>query len=84
MTTATQIAVEHSKGRKEWVIRTAGTLTDDEAKAITFRADPGQVVLGAYVEVEDAEGIRIGHLSNATYHRQAFGPAYVICAIELM
>ena len=67
-----------------WSITTAQELSNDEARAITFRADPKQVVLGDFVEVVDAGGTRIGHLSSATYHENLYmGPSYVICSIHL-
>lgn len=61
----------------------ADTITDEQAAGITFRAKPEQVRLGAFVQVKDAGGTRIGHLASATYHEPTFGPGYVNCAIKL-
>jgi len=68
----------------DWSITTAATLTDAQAKVITWRANPADVVLGAYVQVSDAGGLRIGHLSRATYHNPWAQTPYVICELELM
>jgi spore germination protein YaaH len=67
----------------DWSITTAATITDKQAAAITWRANPGDVVLGAYVQVSDAGGLRIGHLATATYHKGWNQPAYVTCGLEL-
>lgn len=69
--------------REGWTIETAATLSDAEAMAITFRAEPKQVVMGQFVQVTDAEGIRIGHVKRAEYFDGIFGPAYVMVSIEL-
>lgn len=68
---------------KHWRIQSPETLTDAEAAAITFRAEPTDVVVGEYVEVEDANGIRIGHLATAQYKEPLFAPAFALCSIEL-
>jgi hypothetical protein len=68
----------------DWSIVTAETITDAHAKAITWRANPSDVVLGAYVQVSDAGGLRIGHLAKATYHNPWAQTPYVICELELM
>lgn len=80
------VRVVHQRRSNEWVIETtnpAARLLDDEAGAVTFRAEPQQVTLGRYVEVRDAGGVRIGHVSAATYRERAFGPSYVVVSIEL-
>jgi hypothetical protein len=51
-----------------WTLTTALELTDAEACALTFQANPALVRLGDYVEVTDAEGTRIGHVAGGTYH----------------
>lgn len=81
---AARVSVRREKDRDgyHWQITTQGTLTDDEAAGITFRAEPG-IVLGEHVNVEDAEGTRIGYLASATYHERAFGPAYIVVGIKL-
>ena len=66
-----------------WKITTTKTLTDDEAQAITFQAAPEQVTLGEFVSVEDAFGIRIGHVKTAEYFERAFGPAFVTVGVNL-
>jgi len=81
METTRSMQLEQTK--HGWALTTPGTLTDTEAQAITFRADPDQVRLGTYVEVVDAEGIRIGRITSATYHTRMTGPAYVVCHIDL-
>lgn len=67
----------------EWKITTDETLTDEAAVAITFRAIPKQVVLGAFVTVEDSDGTRIGHVKTAEYFERFNDPAYVTVGIEL-
>lgn len=69
--------------REGWTIETAATLSDAEAMAITFRAEPKQVVMGQFVQVTDAEGIRIGHVKSAEYVERWGGPAYVVVGIQL-
>jgi hypothetical protein len=76
------MSVTHKRGHG-WTIATEHTLTDAEAAAITFRAEPRQVVMGEFVEVADAEGTRIGHVKTAEYVERAFGPAFVTVSIEL-
>lgn len=66
-----------------WNITISGSISDEEAMAITFQAEPKEVVLGEHVNVIDAEGTRIGHIKTATYFERAFGPAYVIVGIHL-
>jgi hypothetical protein len=66
-----------------WRLSSSASLTDEEAKAITFRAAPEQVTLGSFVELADPEGIRIGHLSSASYREPLYGPGYVVVSIEL-
>lgn len=74
---------EQVKG--EWHFTTEALMTDEQAAALTFRADAAKVRLGAFVQVTDAGGTRIGHLASATYHRGSyFGPDYVNCSIELI
>lgn len=82
---ASRVSIRREKDRDgyHWNIEAQGSITDAEAAGITFRAEPEGVVLGEFVKVTDAEGTRIGHLSAATYHERAFGPAYVDCSIEL-
>lgn len=71
------------KHADNWSITSPVSLTDEEAQALTFRADPKQVVLGDLVTVTDPEGTRIGHVASATYHDRSYGPAYVVVTIEL-
>lgn len=66
-----------------WKLSTPETLTDEAAATITFQATPEQVVLGEYVEVEDAEGIRIGHVQTAVYRERLGYSAYVVVTISL-
>jgi len=66
-----------------WVLETELALENKQAAAITFRAEPKQVVLGDYVEVRDAMGTRIGHVKTAEYFERWDGPAYVVVGIEL-
>lgn len=81
---AARVSVRRTKDRDghHWQIDAQGPLSDAEAAGITFRSEPG-VILGETVLVEDAGGTRVGYLKSATYHRRAFGPAYVIVTIEL-
>lgn len=72
-----------TKNRDGWKIESPAKLTDEEAKGITFRATPAQVVMGEFVEVVDPDGTRIGHVSEAVYRERWDGPAYVVCAITL-
>lgn len=74
--------VEHKPGHG-WLIASSANLTDEDAAAITFRAEPKQVVMGDYVEVSDPDGTRIGHVKTATYFERWNGPAYVNVTIEL-
>jgi hypothetical protein len=67
----------------DWSISTTTTITDKQAAAITWKANPGDVEMGAYVQVSDAGGLRIGHLATATYRKDWNEPAYVICGLEL-
>ena len=69
--------------RGDWIMETNEAITDEQAARITWRADARDVVLGAYVQVTDASGVRAGHLSSATYHERWNGPAYVVCALTL-
>lgn len=69
--------------REGWSIYTAATLTDEEAQAVTFRATPDQVRMGDFVELQDAEGTRIGHVARAEYVERWDGPAYVVVSIRL-
>lgn len=71
------------RDRHGWLATTPGILTDEQAKRISFQATPEQVTLGEFIKVVDAGGTRIGHISGATYHERTFGPAYVVCTIEL-
>jgi hypothetical protein len=71
------------KTRDGWKFSTNGTLTDADAGALTFRAEPEQVTMGASVEVHDAGGIRIGG-SIPCDVQAAPGPPYVVCEIDLM
>jgi hypothetical protein len=76
------VNVTHARG--DWTLTTEATLTDQQAGQLTFQAARSQVNMGAYVQVVDAGGTRIGHLASATYHRGSyFGPDYVMCTIEL-
>lgn len=81
---AARATIRRTKDRDgyHWQIDVQGTLTDDEAAGITFRAEPG-IILGEHVNVEDAEGTRIGIIKSATYMERAFGPAYVVVSIAL-
>lgn len=74
--------VEHKPGN-DWTITITGSITDEQAAGITFRANPAQVTMGAFVEVVDHDGTRIGHVSTASYHERIAGPAYVTVTIEL-
>ena len=74
---------ERDEDGPHWTIEAQGSLTDEEAKGLTFMATPDAVVMGEYVEVVDAGGRRIGHLASATYYERPFGPAFVICGIVL-
>lgn len=76
-------AINVTKDRDGWRIETAGTFSDEEAKAVTFQATPEQVIMGEFVAVVDSVGLRIGHVAKAEYVERAFGPAYVVVAIEL-
>ncbi len=71
------------KNREGWKITSLTALSDEEALEITFRAHPEQVVLGEFVEIVDPWGIRIGHVSAATYQRSVFGPPSVTCSVDL-
>lgn len=75
--------VRLTRDRDGWTAETTETITDEQAARFTFRTEPEDVVLGEFIQVVDAGGIRIGHLATATYHERAFGPAYVVCTIEL-
>jgi len=66
-----------------WALVTQETLTDEAAQAITFNAFPKDVVLGEFVEISDADGIRIGHVKTAEYVECLNGPDYVTVGIEL-
>lgn len=66
-----------------WTLTTDAELTDAEALALSFRATPAQVTLGEFVEVVDAGGTRIGHVSTAVYRERHDGPAYVVCTVAL-
>lgn len=66
-----------------WEITALAELTDAQAAAITFRADPALVRPGQFVAVEDAGGTRIGHVSGVTYHESGFAPAYALVSITL-
>lgn len=66
-----------------WTLRTTTTLTDAEAKAITFRATPAQVILGDFVKVIDHQGTRIGCVKTATFHTRWNGPNFVVVTIEI-
>lgn len=67
-----------------WKIETAATLSDEEAGAVTFIVEPKQAVLGEFVEVVDAEGIRIGEVTRATLQRRAFAPSIAVVEIALL
>lgn len=75
--------VTYNATRGDWTITTAEAITDEAAAAITFRATPEQVVLGQFVAVNDADGVRIGHVKHATYVERFNGPAYVTVGIHL-
>lgn len=77
---------EHVASRNSdgWTIRTIASLTDEEAAAITFESEPEHVRLGEFVQVIDANGTRIGHISSAKYLRLTFDWPRVVCSIELM
>lgn len=77
------INVEQPAGTHDWRITAAGVLTDAQAAAITFRAAPKQVMLGAFVDVVDNKGERIGHVATAVYRERMDGPAYVTVTIAL-
>ena len=75
--------IDVRRTRAGWKIESAAELTNEQACAIVFRADPSDVAMGDYVEVHDPEGIRAGEVYRATLHRQAFAPAYVTVEIDL-
>lgn len=77
------ITFEQLDGHGSWIIETPRTLSNDEALNITFRAMPSQVVMGQYVQITDAEGIRIGMVKRAEYFERSWGPAYVVVGIDL-
>ena len=72
------------KTRQGWKLSTTATLTDDEAKTLTFRAEPSQVTAGEFVEVIDADGTRIGDVATITYQRSLWDLGRVVCTIDLM
>ena len=74
--------ITHTKGHG-WTIESPVSLTDTAAAAITFIADPEQVLMGEFVEVKDPEGIRIGHVTTARYVERWDGPSYVVVGYEL-
>lgn len=76
------VRVEHKQGQWE-ITAVSGSLTDEQAAAITFIADPQQVVLGAFVAVNDEGGQRIGYVHRAELVRRAFAPSYVVASIQL-
>lgn len=82
---AARVTVNRVKDRDGhyWLIETTATLLDEEAARVTFRAAPGQVVMGEHVVVRDSAGDRIGHLATAVYREQLSGPACVTCTIRL-
>ena len=82
-TTTPSVRVDYRPRTQDWKISTDAELTDAQAMAITFRAEPKQVVLGAFVEVVDAGGTRIGHVSTAVYRERWDGPSYVVVTITL-
>jgi hypothetical protein len=71
------------RDRDGWKITSEVMLTDEQAKAVTFMADPIQVTLGGFVKIVDPGGIRIGHVEQAYYRERHTGPSYVICSIRL-
>jgi hypothetical protein len=75
--------VRHHPLSRDWTIRVAGSITDEQAKSIEWRAQPEQVKLGGFVEVIDTDGTRIGHVKTATYMERLAGPAYVTVTLEL-
>jgi hypothetical protein len=66
-----------------WVIEASGSITGEQAAAITWRGSPEQVRLGAFVVVKDAEGVRIGRVSGATYIEPVFSAPFVVCSLTL-
>lgn len=67
-----------------WKITSQYSLTNEQAMAIRFvEEDPKKVILGAYVEVHDPDGIRTGHISKATYNTRPFDPDFVSVEIDL-
>lgn len=73
-----------SKTNKGWLVSTSESLSDFAAQAITFKARPEDVVLGEYVEVEDADGSRIARVSRATLVRRLHHPNEVLVEIEVL
>lgn len=69
----------------DWTLSVEREITDEQARALTFRAAPKQVVLGAFVQVIDGGGTRTGRLVSAThtYSPHSMGTAYVVCGIDL-
>ena len=65
--TAPVFHIERRKESADWYITTGTVLTDEEAQAVTFKADPLQVVMGDFVELEDPASTRIGHVWKAEY-----------------
>lgn len=52
-----------------WVYRTPATLSGTEAEALVIQTSDLRLArLGEYVEVYDANGIRIGQVVRATLH----------------
>jgi len=66
-----------------WLFETTEEISDERAAEFTFWAAPKDVVLGESVQIIDAQGTRIGHVSCAKYVERLFGPAVVICAVTL-
>ena len=74
--------VKHTRNHG-WTITSTSLLTDEAAQALTFLAEPKQVVMGDFVEVKDPAGTRIGYVAQAEYIRRAWNTAQVKVTIAL-